>query len=159
MKKYLSSPPLLSPSRPGEELYLYIAVLQAAINAALVREEEESQRPLYFISRAFQGAEERYPRMEKLAFALVTAARKLKPYFQAYTIIVLTDQPLKRAMRAAGRMALWAIELSKFDIQYRPRTAIKGQIMADFIAEYTQPEGKGAEGHRQWSIHTDGSSN
>ena len=162
LKKYLSSPPLLSPSRPGEELYLYIAVLQAAINAALVREEEESQRPLYFISRAFQGAEERYPRMEKLAFALVTAARKLKPYFQAYTIIVLTDQPLKRAMsspKAAGRMALWAIELSKFDIQYRPRTAVKGQIMADFIAEYTQPEGKGAEGHRQWSIHTDGSSN
>ena len=159
LKKYLSSPPLLSPSRPGEELYLYIAVLQAAINAALVREEEESQWPLYFISKAFQGAEERYPRMEKLAFALVTAARKLKPYFQAYTIIVLTDQPLKRAIRAAGRMALWAIELSKFDIQYRPRTAVNGQIMADFIAEYTQPEGKGAEGHRQWSIHTDGSSN
>ena len=100
--------------------------------------------------------------MEKLAFALVTAARKLKLYFQAHTIIVLTDQPLKRAMsspKAARRMALWAIELSKFDIQYRPRTAVKGQIMADFIAEYTQPEGKGAEGHRQWSIHTDGSSN
>ena len=60
--------------------------------------------------------------MEKLAFALVTAARKLKPYFQAHTIIVLTDQPLKRAMsslEAARRMALWAIELSEFDIQYR----------------------------------------
>ena len=61
--------------------------------------------------------------MEKLAFALVTAARKLKPYFQAHTIIVLTDQPLKRATsspEAAKRMALWVIELSKFDIQYRP---------------------------------------
>ena len=60
--------------------------------------------------------------MEKLAFALVTAARKLKPYFQAHTIIVLTDQPLKRAIgspETAGRMALRAIELSKFDIQYR----------------------------------------
>ena len=57
--------------------------------------------------------------MEKLAFALVMAARKLKPYFQAHTIIVLTDQPLKRTMsnpEAAGRMALWAIELSKFDV-------------------------------------------
>ena len=162
MKKYLSPPPLLSPSRPGEELYLYIAVSQATVNAVLVREEEESQRPVYFISRAFRGAEERYPRMEKLAFALVTAARKLKPYFQAHTIIVLMDQPLKRAIsspEAAGRMALWAIELSEFDIQYRPRTAVKGQIVVDFIAEYTQPEGKGAEGHRQWSIHTDGSSN
>ena len=100
--------------------------------------------------------------MEKLAFALITAARKLKPYFQAHTIVVLTDQPLKRAMsspEAAGRMALWVIELSEFDVQYRPRTAIKGQIVADFIAEYTQSEDKGAEGQKLWSIHTDGSSN
>ena len=81
LKKYLSSPPLLSSSMPGEELYLYIAVSQAAVSAALVRDEGGSQRPIYFIRRAFQGAEERYPRMEKLAFALITAARKLKPYF------------------------------------------------------------------------------
>ena len=81
MKKYLSSPPLLSPSMPREELYLYIAVSQAAVSAALVREEGGSQRPFYFISRAFRGAEERYPRMEKLVFALVTDTRKLKPYF------------------------------------------------------------------------------
>ena len=50
LKKYLSSPPLLSPSMPGEELYLYIAVSQAAVNAALVRNEGGSQRPVYFIS-------------------------------------------------------------------------------------------------------------
>ena len=56
-------------------------------------------------------------------------------------------------------MALWAIELNEFDIQYRPRTAVKGQIMADFITEYTQSEGKGAEGLGQWSIHTDELSN
>ena len=78
--------------------------------------------------------------MEKLAFALITATRKLKPYFQAHTIVVLTGQPLKRAMSSPevpGRMALWAIELSEFDVQYRPRTAVKGQIVADFIVEYT----------------------
>ena len=129
LKKYLSSPPLLSPSMLGEELYLYIAVSQAAVSAALVRDEGGSQRPVYFISRAFRGAEERYPQMEKLVFALITAARKLKPYFQAHTIVVLTDQPLKRAMsspEAAGRMALWTIELSEFDVHYCPRTAVKG---------------------------------
>ena len=53
LKKYLSSPPLLSPSKPREELYLYIAVSQAAVSATLVREEEGMQRPVYFISRAF----------------------------------------------------------------------------------------------------------
>ena len=81
MKKYLSSPPLLSLSKSGEELYVYITVSQAAVSATLIREEEGTQRPVYFVSRAFRGAEERYPRMEKLAFVLVTAARKLKPYF------------------------------------------------------------------------------
>ena len=84
--------------------------------------------------------------MEKLAFALVTTARKLKPYFQAHTVVVLTDRPLRRAMSnpdAAGRLALWAIELSEFDIQYRPRTAIKGQVVTDFIAEFTHDEERG----------------
>ena len=57
LKKYLSSPPLLSPSKPGEELYLYIAVSQAAVSAVLVREEEGAQRPVYFVSRPFRGAE------------------------------------------------------------------------------------------------------
>ena len=109
LKVYLSSPLLLSPSRPGEDLYLYLAISQAAVSAALVREEDGSQKPVYFTSRVFQGAEERYPKMEKLAFTLVTAARKLKSYFQAYTIIVLTDRPLRKAIsspEAAGWMAL-----------------------------------------------------
>ena len=63
------------------------------------------------------------------------------------------------SLEAAKKMALWAIELSEFDVQYRPRIAIKWQIVADFIAEYTQSENKGVEGHRLWSIHIDGSSN
>ena len=60
---------------------------------------------------------------------------------------------------AAGRMALWAVELSKFDIQYRPRTAIKGQVVADFIAEFTLGDSQGAEEKKQWNIYIDGSSN
>ena len=129
LKAYLSSPPLLSPSEPREEFYLYLAISQAVVSVALVREEDGSQKPVYFTSRALRGVEERYPQMEKLAFALITTALKLKPYFQAHTIIVLTDKPLRRAMsspEAAGRMALWAIELSEFDIQYHPRMTVKG---------------------------------
>jgi len=77
------------------------------------------QKPVYYTSWALYGAEERYPPMEKLTFALVTVARKLKPYFQAHTVVVLIDKHLRRAMsspEAARRMALWAIELSEFDI-------------------------------------------
>ena len=96
--------------------------------------------------------------MEKQAFALVTAAQKLKSYFQAHTIVVLTDKPLRRTMsspKAAGLMALWAIELSEFDIQYCPQTAIKRQVVADFIAEFTSWKARGQKWfHSGASIQT-----
>ncbi|XP_075654862.1 uncharacterized protein LOC142625037 [Castanea sativa] len=159
---YLSTPSLLNPSMPREELFLYLAVSSAAVNAALIREEGKVQKPVYFISRALRGAKERYPQMEKLAFALVTEARKVKPYFQVHTINVLTNKPLRRAMsspEAAGRMALWAIELSEFDIRYQPWAVVKGQILADFIAEFTTAKDQEVEEMPIWRVHTDGSSN
>ena len=87
LKAYLSSLPLLSLLQPGEELFLYLAVSLATVSAILIREEERVQKPVYYTSRALRGAKERYPPMEKLAFALVTATRKLKPYFQALTLL------------------------------------------------------------------------
>ena len=60
---------------------------------------------------------------------------------------------------AARRMALWVVELSEFDIQYHSRTAVKGQVVADFIAEFTLGDGQGAEDMRQWNIYMDKSSN
>ena len=56
-------------------------------------------------------------------------------------------------------MALWAVELSEFDIQYLPRTTIKGQVVADFIAEFTLMDSQGAEKILQWNVYMDGSSN
>ena len=81
LKSYLSSSPLLSPSKPREELLLYLVVSPATICTALVKGENGVQKPLYFISQALRGTEERYPPIEKLTFALVTVVRKLKPYF------------------------------------------------------------------------------
>ncbi|XP_074373822.1 uncharacterized protein LOC141714189 [Apium graveolens] len=78
--------------------------------------------------------------MEKFALALITASRKLRPYFQAHKIEILTDQPLKNIFhspKASGRLIKWAIELGEFDIKYKPRTAIKAQALADFVVECT----------------------
>ena len=64
----------------------------------------------------------------------------------------MTDKPLRKVMsspESARRMDLWEIELSEFDIWYCPRTAIKGQVVADFIAEFTLRDGQGAEEKRQ----------
>ena len=79
LKAYLYSPLLLSPSKLGEELFLYLAMSSAVVSTALVREEDKVQKPMYYTSRALRGAEERYLPMEKLTFALVIVACKLKP--------------------------------------------------------------------------------
>ena len=94
----MSNPPLLSPSKEGEDLFLYLAVSVTAVNTALIREENRVQLPVYYVSQAFQGAEARYPPIEKITFALIVASRKLRPYFQANPIIVMTDQPVRKAM-------------------------------------------------------------
>ena len=89
------------------------------------------------------------------------ASRKLRQYFQASPILVMTNQPIKKSMKpkATGRMVQWAIELSQFDIEYHPRTAIKAQALADFITEFTLPdkENLSPEAER-WIIQTNGSS-
>ena len=98
MKIYLTTAPLLSPFVLGEELYLYLVVTPHAVNSALIREEGRVQKPVYYISRALREAEGRYSLIEKLAFALITAFRKLRHYFQAHVINVMIDHPLKKAM-------------------------------------------------------------
>ena len=140
LKMYLVVAPLLSPSVMGEELFLYLAVTPHVVSSALIREEGKVQKPVYYTSKALRGAKGRYPLIEKLAFALITAFRKLRHYFQAHVINVMTNHLLKKAMNkleAAGRLIQWAVELSEFDIRYQPRHAIKAQALADFIAEFT----------------------
>ena len=117
----------------------------------------------YYTSRALRGVEGRYPLIEKLAFALITASRKLRHYFQVHVINVMTDHPLKKEMNkleAVGRLIQWAVELSEFDILYQPRNAIKAQALEDFIAEFTPSyEDLGErECNKKWVVHVDGSS-
>ena len=79
------------------------------------------QHPVYYASKTLLDAESRYQPLEKLAFALVVASRKLKNYFEAYIIIVLTSHPLLAVLRKAdlsGRISKWSVELGRFDIQF-----------------------------------------
>src|SRR5574338_1432107 len=96
------------------------------------------QRPVYYISKRFAGAEMNYSKIEKLAYCLLIASRKLRPYFQSHPIKVLTDQPLKQVLyrpETSGRLLKWNIELSQYDITYHPQKSINGQALADFIVE------------------------
>ena len=142
LKTYLSSLPVLVSPSEGELLTLYLVNSDFSTYAS-VRERDRVQQPVYYCSRALRGVEERYPKMEKLILALVTTSRKLRPYFQAHTIEVPTEYPMKQVLHKPetfGRLIKWAIELSEFNIRYKPRTAVKGQILADFIMEFTPAE-------------------
>ena len=121
---------------------MYLAISQTVVSSALIREENKIQWPVYYTSQAFQGVEMKYPRMEKLAFALVVAFEEAS-YFRAHAIIVITDQPIKKFVSrpdAAAHMVQWVIKLSQLDIKYKPRIAKKAQALADFIAKFTLPE-------------------
>ncbi|XP_057760072.1 uncharacterized protein LOC130980403 [Arachis stenosperma] len=120
---------------------------------------EKSKTPVYFISKVLQPTETRYPRIEQLALALVTTARRLRHYFQSHTVIVRTDQPLRQILtrpELAERLIKWSIELSEFDIQYESRKALKSQILADFVSKMTNETQHTVA---NWSIHVDGASN
>jgi hypothetical protein len=162
LKEYLTNPPLLSHPIEGEILYLYLAVSPSAVSSALVREDSGIQKPVYFTSKALHEAEERYPRIEKLAFALVISARRLRPYFQAHAIRVLTEYPMKKVLQKPdllGRLVNWAMELRQFDIEFHPWTAIKGQVLADFLVEFCNiPEAEELPKELTWVMFVDGSS-
>ncbi|CAJ2659659.1 unnamed protein product [Trifolium pratense] len=159
LKRALSEPPVLTRPNEGETLYLYLAVASEAISAVLIRETEQGQKPVYFVSKALQGPELRYLQIEKTALAVVMAARKLRHYFLAHSIVVRTDQPIKQLLARpdmTGRMLKWSLELSEFEIFFESRKALKAQVLADFIAEMTTPS---TPDKNKWTIFVDGSSN
>ena len=140
LKTYLISPPILVSPSEREILTMYMAVSDFLTSAVLVRDKDRIQHQSTITARALRGAEERYPRMEKLIPTLVTTARKLCPYFQAHTIEIPTEYPMKQVLHkseTSGRLMKWALELSEFDIRYKLKNAIKGQVLADFVMEFT----------------------
>ena len=115
LKTYLSSPPILVSPSEGELLTLYRSVSDFSISAVPIRDKDRVQHPVYYCSRALRGAVERYSKMEKLILALVTTTQKLRPYFQAHTIEISAEYPMKQVLHkpeTLGRLMKWAIELS-----------------------------------------------
>ena len=112
------------------------------MRVALVRMDEDGKQNLvYFVSKMLTNAETRYTDFERIALALRMAAKKLCPYFQAHTIIVLTSYPIKAILHkpdASGWLLKWVVELSEFGIEYRLRSSIKGQVLANFIVEMSE---------------------
>ncbi|GJV19401.1 reverse transcriptase domain-containing protein [Tanacetum coccineum] len=167
MKQCIVELPMVTASKPKEELVMYLCAAREAVSVVLLAEMDSQQVPAYFVSRALKAPEISYNPMEKLVLAIVHAMRRLGRYFQAYPVVVITDQPIKQILsrsKNTGRMLKWKFELEAFDITYRPRTLIRGQILVDFITERPDGEDSPVETSADevipepWTLFTDGSS-
>nr|CAN71386.1 hypothetical protein VITISV_010559 [Vitis vinifera] len=137
----------------GKKLYMYLAVSEWTISAVLLRcPSPKEQKPIYYVSRALADVETRYSKMELTALALRT-----------HPVVVLTDQPLRNILHKpdlTGRMLQWAIELSEYGIEFQPRLSMKGQVMADFVLEYSRKpiQHKEPSEKEWWTLQVDGAS-
>jgi hypothetical protein len=129
LKRYLSSPLLLSSPEPTEPLFLYLAVSERAVSAVLIRIKDTVQCPVYYTSKTMTEAEMRYLPLEKVGLALVITAKKLPQYFQEHTIYVVMQylvQAMFQKSDFTGRISKWGAKIGALDVKFLPRTAIKG---------------------------------
>ena len=158
VKRFLTKPPVLVPPCDGESLLLYISATTQVVSSALVVEREEEghafkvQRPIYFISEVLSDSKTCYSQIQKLLYTILITKRKLRHYFESHPMAVVTSFPLGEVVHShdtMGRTTKWALELMDQGISYAPRTAIKSQVLADFIVEWTKVQTPPAVIHQE----------
>nr|GEX75136.1 reverse transcriptase domain-containing protein [Tanacetum cinerariifolium] len=173
MKKVIVELPLLTTPVNKETLYVYVAAATHAISVVLLAERKGKQCPIHYVGRTLNEAERNYAPLEKLALSLLHMSWRLRRYFKAHPIKVITDQPLKQILnkaQASRKLTKYSVELGAYNIAYEPRNAMKGQVMADFLSE--APVGTATEKFfrlpiespnidevERWTLFTDGASN
>jgi hypothetical protein len=164
LKDYLSNMTKLCPLEPRLALLLYVSTSNSALTVVLVQEKEEEGKfkkiPVYSASEALSGSKIIYSELEKIAYAVVMAARKLRHYFEGHRIRVITNQPLNDLFankEASTRVIKWGAELSEYIIDFERRSVIKSQVLADFVVDWTSlTHNFGEEIPTPWIVQCDG---
>jgi ribonuclease HI len=164
LKQHLSEFAILTSPDSSLPLLLYVVALPHAVSASLVQEQDRDgttrQCPVYYVSEVLTTSKCNMTELEKNSYAVVLAPRKLHHYFEAFKVRVTSDRGLGelfRNLEASVRIAKWAAELSGYHITFEPRTAIKPQVLTDFIVVWTGPTRQQEEpSEKVWTIHCDG---
>lgn len=161
IKQYLVSPPVLAPPQSGKTFKLYLSAGDHAIGSALVQEFEGKERVIYYVSRRLLDAETRYSSVEKLCLCLYFSCVKLRHYLLSAECIVVCKYDTVKHMLSMpimnGRIGKWILALSEFDLRYESAKAVKGQVMADLVAQHCGTE-IGMVEIVPWTLFFDGSS-
>jgi ribonuclease HI len=167
LKALLINAPILVPPAAGENLLIYVAATTQVVSAAVVVERQEEGpallilRPVYFISEVLSETKIRYPQIQKLLYAVILTRRKLRHYFEAHLVTVVSSFPLGEIIQcreASGRIEKWAVELMGETLSFAPWKAIKSQVLADFLAEWVDTQLPTAPIQAElWTMYFDGS--
>ncbi|TYK25806.1 uncharacterized protein E5676_scaffold436G00080 [Cucumis melo var. makuwa] len=144
IKKHPLNPLILSAHAAGKPLILYIAAQETSLGALLAQENDKGKEcALYYLSRTLTGAELNYSPIQKICLTLFFAIDKLRHYMQAFTIhLVAKADPVKYILSRpviSRHLVKWAIILQQYYIVYIPQKAVKGQALADFLADHPVP--------------------
>jgi hypothetical protein len=147
---------------------LYISTTLSAVSGALVVEKEikhkdktvKQQFPVYFMSEVLMGSKKFYSEMEKICYAVIMNSWKLRHYFDAHTIKVLTNQPLNdifSSIDSLESISKRAMEILEYIVDFEKRSAIKSQVLPDFVAEWTEPHSmtEGEVPKTPWVVYCD----
>ncbi|XP_045822052.1 uncharacterized protein LOC123914933 [Trifolium pratense] len=140
IKEYLQEPPVLIPPVPGRPLLMYMTVLEDSMGCVLGQQDEtgKKEHAIYFLSKKFTDCESRYTALEKTCCALAWAARRLRQYMLTHTTHLISKMdPIKYIFEkpaVTGKIARWQMLLSEYDIQYVAQKAIKGSVLAEYLA-------------------------
>jgi hypothetical protein len=160
IKEYLSAPPVLVPPQQGKPFYIYLSVSDKSIASVVVQLCDGRERVVFYLSRRMLDAETRYPEIEKLCLCLFFTCTKLRHILLSAEAIVICKSDVIKHMLSApvlkGRLGKWMFALSEFDIGYQPAKAVKGQALADLIAERINTN-IAVLSVKAWAMYFDGS--
>ncbi|KAK1600904.1 hypothetical protein QYE76_048148 [Lolium multiflorum] len=160
IKEYLTKPPVLVPPQQDRPFYIYLSVADTSIASVVVQVYDGLEKVVFYLNRRMLDAETRYLEIEKLCLCLFFTYTKIKHILLKAEIIVICKSDVIKHMLSApvlkGRLGKWMFALSEFDIRYQPAKAVKGQALADLIAERINTD-VAALSVRAWTMFFDGS--